>query len=387
MNSGPPDHPHSGDATSPRLSRFILVTAGLDGQTGGVQRVTRSVLDAAQDDPSPSCIWSSNDMGHHLPSNLPARVTVRCFGRRYLRMAAAALTSPLPHEVARVFCWHLRLLPVAALFARRRRCPLDVFLHGVEAWGPLPLRLRWALRRVDRIGANSAYTLQRFREVHPEFADRPGKVVPLGLAREFMDVTPDLGPRENERPFLLTVTRFAESYKGEETLLRAMVELRPSHPELTLFCVGEGPSRPRWQARAEALGLAGVVRFTGAISDAELADLDARCLGFALLSEGEGFGIVYLEAMAHGKACVATNADASCELVQDGITGLVVPPGDVAATAAALRRLVEDRGLALRLGAEGKRRVLENYLPRHFQARLTEFMSLTPDPSRAGRPR
>lgn len=359
-------------------SRFILITEGLDGQHGGVQRVSRSVLGAVKADPAVSWVWSSNDAPRVGAEPDAPQVMIRCFGRRYASMVWAALADRLPPApCARIFCWHLRLLPVAVLLKWRLGCPLEVFLHGVEAWGALPPRLRWCLGKVDSFGANSAYTLRRFREAHPSFANRPGRVLPLGLGAEFLaGEAIHEAAQDPARPYFLAVMRFAESYKGEETLLRAFAEVRRAHPRLRLLCAGDGPLRPHWMRRAAELGLADAATFLGRVTDAELAGLYARCLGFVLLSEGEGFGIVYLEAMYHGKPCIATDADASSEIVRDGVTGLTVPPRDIAATARALRRLLEEPGLAARLGAAAKIEVAERFLPRHFHARLAAFMSL-----------
>jgi glycosyltransferase involved in cell wall biosynthesis len=303
---------------------------------------------------------------------------VRGFARRYARMALAGLVSPPRcRPGAEIACWHLRLAPVAALLSRRVGRPFRVFLHGVEAWGGLSPRVRWAMGRAGFVGANSEYTLRRFRAAHPRFAGLPGAVYPLGLSGELGDPSAGRLPAALAgRPFLLCVTRLAETYKGEETLLRAFAAARRRHPRLALVLVGSGPGLARLREAAAALGLSDAALFAGSVPDADLAALYRECLAFALLSEGEGFGLVFAEAMAHGKPCLATDADAACELVRHGETGLLVPPRDEAAAAAALGRLLGEPGLAARLGAAARREVEARLLPSHFRARMAAFMGI-----------
>ena len=356
-------------------ARLVLFSEGLDGQHGGIQRVTRCAMEALATDPSPSEAWSANDI---LGGTRPPQVRVRCFNRRYAHMALAGILSPPPCRAdAVIACWHLHLAPVAALLSLRRRRPFRVFLHGVEAWGELSPRVRWALGYAGFIGANSEHTLRRFRAAHPRFAHLPGRVFPLGLSAELGTPSSNRLPEGlRGRPFLLSVTRLAETYKGEETLLRAFAAVRSHHRDLALVFVGAGPGLAHLRKIAHDLNLDESVLLMGAIPDASLAALYRECLAFALLSEGEGFGLVFAEAMAHGKPCVATDADAACELVRDGENGLVVSPRDADAATSALLRLAVEPSFAARLGASARRTIEDRFLPHHFRARMAAFMGI-----------
>lgn len=361
-------------------SRVLLLTEGLDGQDGGVQRVSRSVLAAARSDRIPTVVWSSNDVKGSDPAILGKTVEIRCFGRRYLAMGAAArLASDLPGDCRKLFCWHLALAPVAMILARRLKCPFDVFLHGIEAWRPLSFWQRKSLRHAHAFSANSGYTVKRFFQTHPELAAKPSLVIPLGVSPSLATAAPSEA-RDGEAPmtpYFLTVTRFAETYKGEETLLRGFKEVCASHANVRLVCVGEGPRRQYWENFSRAMGLADRVQFRGHVSDTELAALYTGCLAFALLSEEEGFGLVYVEAMFHGKACLAADAGAVPELVAHEKNGLLVPARDVGATAAAMRRLLEDPGLNQQLGDEGRRRAGARYTAEAFEMRLRNYLAIS----------
>lgn len=163
------------------------------------------------------------------------------------------------------------------------------------------------------------------------------------------------------RPLILTVARLEDRYKGFDVLIRALPLIRSRVPGATLTLVGDGPLRPELEALARANGCAGAVRFAGAVSDAERDALLREAAVFAMPSRlssrsgGEGFGIVYLEAGAHGTPVVAGNVGGAVDAVVHGETGLLVPPDDHLEVAEAIAGLLLDRDRAAELGAGGRR--------------------------------
>lgn len=351
--------------------RLVLVTAGLDGQVGGIQRVTRAVQDALLEEGRQDIIWSSNDVNSGTHEN----IQICSFNSHYRVMCLKALAYWNP-KIKSIYCFHLALSPVAALLAFKFRCPFHVFLHGTESWGKLSWQVKYSLKRASSFGSNSKYTYHRFSKTHPDLAKADFRLVPLGLNKEFIGSTQNpTGYSPKFKKYFLTVTRFEEEYKGLETLLVSFQKVYSRFPDVGLVIVGEGVRRPSVKKYAESLEVSAAVQFTGRISDAELTSLYRDCLCFILLSQGEGFGIVFTEAMYFGKPCISTDADASQELVKSQQTGFAVPPGNVEATAEAMTRLVDEPGLASRLGANARSMVLANYMPEHFSKRLKEFMN------------
>jgi len=166
-----------------------------------------------------------------------------------------------------------------------------------------------------------------------------------------------------ETPLVATVGRITEQ-KGLTYLLEAMVQVRQRLPQVRLLIVGDSQDgRDEYKARLlrqwEALGLQGSVLFTGVRNDVP-AVMQAIDL-FVMASLWEGFGLVFLEAMAAGRPIVATAVSAVPEVVQENVTGLLVPPRDPAALAEAMLALLNDRDRARQMGTAGLFRLKERF--------------------------
>jgi glycosyltransferase involved in cell wall biosynthesis len=170
---------------------------------------------------------------------------------------------------------------------------------------------------------------------------------------------------------ILTVTRLslADSYKGVDHLIDAMPAVLSQIPEARLRIVGRGDGRTQLQERARSLGVAASVDFAGFVSDADLHAEFAGCKLFALPSEKEGFGLVYLEAMAHGRPCLAALAAGAPEVLTED-TGVLVRYGDVPGIAAALVQALR-RDWSLK--ALAARSEVFSYL--RFRERLSSLLS------------
>jgi glycosyltransferase involved in cell wall biosynthesis len=173
--------------------------------------------------------------------------------------------------------------------------------------------------------------------------------------REVLRAQLGAGP---EMPVLLVAANLVRR-KGVDVLLAAVAALAP-RSRSTLWVAGDGPERAELESAAARLGIAERVRFLGRRSD--VPDLLEACDVFVLPARQEGLGVAALEAMARGRPVVASAVGGLAEIVIPERTGLLVPPDDAAALAAALDRLLADPGLARRLGAAGAARVAEHFL-------------------------
>jgi glycosyltransferase involved in cell wall biosynthesis len=158
--------------------------------------------------------------------------------------------------------------------------------------------------------------------------------------------------------------------KAPLDFIRAAALLGQKYPAVHFIWFGDGPLLAEAQALCQVSGLGGRVHFAGQRQDipACLAALDC----FVLSSRWEGFPLVILEAMAAGKPVVATNIPGTSDAVQDGVDGLLAPPGDAAGMAAAIERVLLDAGLAARLAAAGLRKVQERFTRQNMLRAVTQ---------------
>ena len=147
--------------------------------------------------------------------------------------------------------------------------------------------------------------------------------------------------------------------KGHDTLLRAFARVRAQHPQARLVFVGEGSERPALERLAQRLDVAADVRFLGFRRD--VAALTHALDIAALPSLFEGMGRAVLEAMACAKPVVASRVGGLVELIEDGVTGCLVPPNDVDALTAALERLLQEPSVRVRMGQAGVSRVTQQF--------------------------
>lgn len=254
----------------------------------------------------------------------------------------------------------------AALLARRlgRLGSVAIAAHGRElllAPWPNPAQTlydrarRGALRAADLLLPVSTYTAGLLVQMGAD----PERVHVVSNGTDPERFWPSPSPLGLEgRPIVLTVSRLVRR-KGIDTVLDAWPAIRARCPEAVYYVVGTGPEEARLVERARRF--AGSVRFVGKVSDealpawynaADLFVMPARAEG----PDVEGFGLVFLEAGACGKPVIGARSGGVPDAIGDGETGLLVPPGDREALAAAMLRVLEDPGYAAALGQAGRAR-------------------------------
>ena len=232
---------------------------------------------------------------------------------------------------------------------------------------------RWHARRADAVITVSRYCAERLDEL---YGVRNAIVVPelidLNAWRNLFKANP--APPGHSKFTILSVCRFYPR-KRLDILLRAAKLLRKTIPELEIRIVGNGPEHDRWLAICRELALERIVQWLGDATLARLAEEYNRCDVFCLPSVQEGFGIVFLEAMAAGKPIVAARAAAVPEVVRNGI---LVEPENPEALADAILRLYRDPDLGRSLGSAGARDVEEFEMNRVAARFLSEIAKVAP---------
>jgi phosphatidyl-myo-inositol dimannoside synthase len=289
--------------------------------------------------------------------------------------AARLMTALAAYRTGALVYSHLGLARAHAYIPSLLERPYAVFLHGVEAWGPLDETDVQLLQRARLRVANSEFTAARVRAEHPSI----GAIVPCPLAlvddgepastsalRHF-DVLP------SEGPIVLVVGRMhaAEAYKGHDQLIEAWPTVAAAVPDANLVIVGDGNDRPRLEHKARLVAGGNRIRFLGFVSPELLEASYQHATLFALPSRGEGFGLVYLEAMSRGLACIGSRQDAAGDVISDGNTGYLVDQSDTSALAARIIALLSDGARRQSMGMAGRRRLRTEFSESAFSARLT----------------
>jgi glycosyltransferase involved in cell wall biosynthesis len=322
--------------------RLLTLVTDAFGGRGGIAKFNRDLLASLCSHPATTEVVAlPRVMTEPVSRPMPERLTYHpeAAGGKggYIRSVIQTLRSG--GDFDGVVCGHVYLLPLAVLAAKWKRAPLLLVIHGIEAWGPtqspMATRLtRWAIQHIDAFVAVSGVSKQRFA-AWTGVDERKGFVVPNCIDASAFGTGPkraDLLDRyglEGKR-ILLTLGRMdpAERYKGFDETMEAVAALAPDHPDLAYLICGDGADRPRLEQKAIDLGIADRVVFAGYIPETEKADHYRLADAFVMPGRGEGFGIVYLEALACGVPVVASSRDASREAVRDGLLGEVVDPDD-----------------------------------------------------------
>jgi phosphatidylinositol alpha-1,6-mannosyltransferase len=370
--------------------RFLVLAPDLGGR-GGIQRVSRTLLRALADLYGPERnavlpVWSSAS-DSALPGRIPRPGRQRTPGGTSFFQRLAYLLNAV--RVGRhwrkrlvVFCCHPSLAPVALACHHLSGAPYAVWCHGMESWGDLSWPIRLALRRADAVFAPSRFTAQRV-EATAGLRERSVRVIPHCVPPETApgpssaDAKAPAKGSSPPAPIVLAVARLVpgQAYKGVDTLLWAWPRVTASVPDAVLVVVGDGKDRPRLERMAALLGLNGRVRFAGHVPDEELRRLYGQAVAFALpgrsrllpTAEGEGFGLVFVEAGASGLPVVAGRGGAVSEVVSDGESGLLVDPGRTGDVSEAIVRLLREPALARRLGDGGRARAARDFTYDRFR--------------------
>lgn len=261
--------------------------------------------------------------------------------------------------------------------------PFSMTLHGPEVFDDAG---RWRLDvKIARAHATICISEDGRAKAlrHAAGADRDRiAVIPCGVAPERYAAA---APRGRT---LLFVGRLVPR-KGAVVLVEALALLRAAGRDTELHIAGDGPERESLTARVAELGLGGAVRFLGVLDESGVAVALGRAGLVVVPSLSEGLPTVIMEAMASGLPVVASAIDAIPELVRDGETGRLVPPGDPVRLAGAIADLLDRPELAQRMGAAGQRRVFERHdADRNARALLRRILGRTgPDtgPTATGR--
>jgi phosphatidyl-myo-inositol dimannoside synthase len=347
-----------------------LAVISLDPAGGGIAVVSRMLWDVFQRQ------WHQDARLLLLTEGVRARPSLA----QKVRFALHAARIQALGQTDWILFSHLGLADVQRGLPRKLRARYGIFLYGSEIWRPLTTGERRVLADADLRVAISPFTAARVTDMHPGIG--PVEVCPLALpstappdpSHAAVDIAPRLGPHA-----VLVVGRMlnAERYKGHDELIEAWPRIVAHVPDAQLVIAGQGDDVPRLKEKAARSSVGRSITFVGFVSPEARDALYERAALFALPSRGEGFGLVYLEAMSHRRACVGSVHEAARDVIVDGRTGRLVDQDNRDMMADTIASLLLDQEKRRQMGEEGYRRLQEQFTFESFARRVGDLLNGT----------
>lgn len=321
-------------------AHILMLLSDAYGGFGGISQYNRDLIEALCALDEVASVEGLPRIARDPIGPIPAKLRFDVSGRGgYARYMAVALKrglfGPKPDIV---LCGHINLLPICWLIARLRGARLDLLIFGIDAWTPT----KWGLANrltgaVDRVVSISRITLDRYLE----WAGRPRQgtaILPNAIHLEEYGIGPKAPDLVEQfglagRKVIMTFGRLAgkERAKGFDRMIETMPGIIARDPGFIYVVAGRGDDLERLQAKAVEYGVGDHVVFTGMVPEERKADFFRLADVYAMPSSGEGFGFVFLEAMACGIPVIASCTDGGFEAIREGQLGLAVDPQDSAA--------------------------------------------------------
>jgi phosphatidylinositol alpha-1,6-mannosyltransferase len=314
----------------------MLVSDAFGGH-GGIAKFNRDFLGALCAYPGVAEVVAVTRRQPLPLESLPPKLTYVTAGInsivRYCLTTLRCLVTPGKYDL--ICCGHLNLLPLAYLAKWKTGAPLALLIYGLDAWQPPWNVLAGRIAaKVDAVISISDLTTRRFLGWARVKEDKV-YILPNAVEPRYYGVgvkKPELLQRYGltGKTVLLTLGRLAasEQYKGVDEVLELLPALAARLPEIAYLVVGDGDDRERLEAKARALGVGDRVVFAGFIPEMEKPAHYRLADAYVMPGWGEGFGFVYLEALACGIPALGSKLDGSREALRDGDLGILVDPHD-----------------------------------------------------------
>lgn len=363
--------------------RKILVLAPSLNSIGGIQNYIRTLVDALNvvvGSERVRVVAMAGDPEVRDDGSLALSQSLK------VRFVGSAVATAISWSPDLIICAHVGLAPVGRLIQKVKGIPYWLTLYGIEVWGDLPTAKVKALQGAERYLTITRFTLDAM-VARQKLKEPRASILPPTLPKPRAQAREAINPlrKESPRPIVLTVGRIAasERYKGHDAILDVWPEVLRRVPDALYLIVGDGDDRARLESRVREMGVTDSVQFAGSVSPEELDACYDRCSLFAMPARteldartprGEGFGIVFLEAMAHGKPVIGPRVGAPAEFIRSGEHGLLVDPANPSEITGALIELLEDPVSARRMGEAGKKWVAHEFTFDKFSERLRDAL-------------
>jgi phosphatidyl-myo-inositol dimannoside synthase len=282
-----------------------------------------------------------------------------------------------------IICGHINFSPVALLIFNLLKIPYWVVVYGTDAWDIEDTAKISGLKAAQKIVSISEYTRERIVKEQGISAEKI-PLLPVTFDANQFGIKPkpqyllDRYQFQPDQPIILTVARLAsdDRYKGYDQIIRSLPAIRCQIPSIHYLLVGKGADRDRIEAIIDDTNVRDCVTLAGFVSDDELSDHYSLCDVFAMPSKGEGFGIVYLEALACGKPNLAGNQDGSVDALCHGELGALVDPDNLEAIGQTLIQILQGNypNPLIYQPEVLRQKVINTFGPERFQQTLAQLM-------------
>jgi phosphatidyl-myo-inositol dimannoside synthase len=332
--------------------RVLVLSSGAYGVNGGIGLYNRDIVEALAAMDSVREIVLLPQLIQRPVEDLPPKVRHNAKAARGKISFVGASLAELRHAFDMIVVGHINQMPLAASLNLKWRAPLVLMVYGIDVWTQPKPWSKFLAGQCDAIWSISQVTTERMNSWAALPPAKYGQL-PNAIQLDRYGVQGNQAAiRERHglsgRTLLMTLARLPgfDRYKGVDEILECLPALREEDPTIAYMVVGDGEDRPRLEAKAQSLGLAEHVTFVGYVDECDKADYYRAADLFVMPGRGEGFGFVFLEALACGVPCVGSGIDGSKEALRNGLLGEIPDPREPAQILAAIRKaLKKPRGV------------------------------------------
>jgi len=327
--------------------RILFLASEVLSGTGGIRAFNRHLIDVLVTEGHAVSVVSMNDTGSSGVTRFALYPCARWRPVRKFVFVAQGCMQAFVFRPERIICGHVNFLPVCGLLGAAFRILYLTVIHGLELQELSPWKTAW-LKGSKKIMAVSSFTKTRLLRTCAGYAEADIIVVGNTFDVERFNPAPKPGylmeklKIHRDHKVVLTVARLAmgEGYKGYDKVLFAMRQVVKEFPGARYIIVGSGSDMSRMRRLIQDNHLRDCVILAGFVAEREIPDYYNLCDVFVMPSTGEGFGIVFLEALACGKPVIAGNLDGSRETLVDGQLGILVNPHDTKELSEAIMKVL-----------------------------------------------
>lgn len=360
--------------------KILLLVPELFNGTGGIKEFNNFLVKALLELGHTLSIVSINDI-KHPSNNLNLNLFFPC-ARKKTIIVINTLKQSLSLRPDLILCGHVNFSPLCMIINRIFKIPYFTIAYGIDVWNLNGLKL-CGLANSSKILSVSNYTKQRILRQLINYPEKDIFILPTTFDLEKFKPGPKpeylmkkLNIKDDEK-VILTIARLSKSekYKGYDKVIITMNDIVKEIPNVKYIVGGSGDDFERIKDLIRNYHLEGKVILTGFIPDEEIVDYYNLCDVFVMPSKGEGFGIVFLEALACGKPVICGNKDGSVDAVLNGEIGILINPDNVDEIAQAIVKVLKGNVEKKFLDGEYlRKRIIEAYGFDKFKERVKEVI-------------